>query len=621
MDAPLHAACTGCAAFNSGVNWGTVTIDNLKEASGISASRRNPGVFWTHNDGARQNVYAVDAKGARLATFNLDTSVDDVEDVAVGPGPVAGVSYLYFGDIGGSNEKNNIRAQVTILRLPEPLADLACASAPHSTNLTGVETFTLVYPDASHDAETLMVDPLTAELFVITKQTNAARVYRASLAGATNHATLDLEFVRELAFVLASGGDIAADGAQIILRREDSAMLWQRCDGEPLEAALGRGGFNVPILGPPTEPNGEGIGFLPGGAGYVTLSEGVNPTLHYFGAQCPSPPGFALPISDVSEFAGGLGVFQAIVVGYPAPTLSWTRNGDPLAGQTNATLILTNLALTDAGEYLLTASNASGVAASQATLVVRLKPDLRITEVQSVEAASPGLPTADWWELTSFESQPVNLTGWRFNDADGGLTDAFVIGNPVSLGPGETLVFVEGLTAPQFRAWWGATNLPADLQIIPYSGDGLSLGGSGDRVCLWNATTTDTNDTVAQVSFGAGQTGVTFNYDPVTGVFGGLSVLGVHGVVRAAATSDFGSPGRILAPLVQPVLQVTRSGSQVRIAFEAAAGRRYSLEAQGDLASVTWEPTGDAFTATNSLPTFFEKDANASLRFFRVKAE
>ena len=618
---PLHAACTGCTTFVAGVDWGTVSINNLKEASGIASSRRNLGVLWTHNDGARQNVYAIGVNGARLATFDLNTSVDDVEDVAVGPGPVAGVSYVYFGDMGGSQTTNNLRPSVKIVRIPEPLVDLSWEASPHSANFTGVETFTLVYPDASHDAETLMVDPLTADLFVITKQTNAARVYRANLTGATNRATLSLVFVRELDFDVASGGDISPDGTQIILRREDFAMLWQRCDGEAIGTALGRAGISVPIFGPPTEPNGEGIGFLADGTGYVTISEGSDPTLHFFEAQCPMASRFTRGISNASVFAGGQAEFQAMVVGFPMPVLTWKFNGTVLVGQTNATLLLPNLALTNAGDYLIVASNASGVATSMATLVVRPKPDLRITEVQSVEAASPGVTTGDWWELTSFEAQPVSLTGWRFNDTDGGLADPFVITAALTIGPGESIVFVEGLTAAQFRTWWGATNLPTGLQIITYSGSGLGLGASGDSVRLWNATATDTNDTVAQVSFGTATAGVTFNYDPVTGVFGSASVLGMHGVLRAGAAPDIGSPGRILAPLIQPVLGVTQNGSLVRIAFTAAVGRRYSLVAQNDLGTGPWDLTGDTFTATNSGPTFFEKDAAAGFRFFRVKAE
>jgi hypothetical protein len=132
-----------------------------------------------------------------------------------------------------------------------------------------VESFTLVYPDGEYDAETLLVDPITADVFVVTKENNSARVYRVNLNAAANGATLDLTLVQTVTFAKASGGDISADGRQIVLRREDAAMLWTRCDNEDIGTALGRAGQSVPVIGTPTEENGEAIAFLRDGSGYV----------------------------------------------------------------------------------------------------------------------------------------------------------------------------------------------------------------------------------------------------------------------------------------------------------------------------------------------------------------
>ena len=81
------SAKAGCATYAPGVPLGTVPINGLKEASGIAASRRNPGVLWTHNDGSSGAVYAVAMNGAHLATFYVNVAVSDTEDIAVGPGP------------------------------------------------------------------------------------------------------------------------------------------------------------------------------------------------------------------------------------------------------------------------------------------------------------------------------------------------------------------------------------------------------------------------------------------------------------------------------------------------------------------------------------------------------
>ena len=82
--------------------------------------------------------------------------------------------------------------------------------------------------------------------------------------------------------------------------------------------------------------------------------------------------------------------------------------------------------------------------------------------------------------MTSFDSQLVNLNGWRFNDNTGGFTDPFVISSFLIIAPGESIIFAEEMTAPQFANWWGASNLPAGLKMIMYSGTGLSLGAGGD---------------------------------------------------------------------------------------------------------------------------------------------
>ncbi len=615
-----RAACTACFQYSGPVSWGTASITALTEASGIASSGRNPGVLWTHNDGANGKVFALSTNGARLATFDVN-NVDDVEDIAVGPGPATGVSYLYLGDIGGNVGTNTVRPTVKIVRIPEPFIDLAWATNARSPGFNGRDTFTLVYPDGSFDAETLMVDPLSGDLVVVTKDIGAARFYRANLTGVADGGTVTMQFVQSVAFNQASSGDISASGNQIILRRETTASLWARCDGEPLANALSRSPQTVPIVGPPVEPNGEGIGFLRDGTGYVTISEGIDPVIYFFRSTCLAAPQFSLSPSNQTVFAGGTVQFRSGAAGFPDPTYVWRFNGQVLPGQTRPDLVVSNVTSSSAGTYEVTASNSAGSISRTATLTVRAKPDLRITEVLTSAAASPGVPTADWWELTSFESQPVTLTGWRLNDNAGGLTDPFVINVPVTINPGESIVFAEALSLTQFQNWWGTNNLPTTFQVVNYSGAGLSLGAGGDGLRLWDNFTTDVNDTVASVDFGAATAGVTFNYNPATQQFGSLSQLGVNGVVRALNANDIGSPGRISAPPSSPALSISRSGNTVRIGFQAVAGRRYSLEVRDNLTSGTWTPTGDTLQATSNTSAFFEQAPTGSARFFRIVVE
>jgi hypothetical protein len=254
-------------------------------------------------------------------------------------------------------------------------------------------------------------------------------------------------------------------------------------------------------------------------------------------------------------------------------------------------------------------------------VTVRAKPDLRITEVQSTQASGSSVKTGDWWELTSFEREPVDLSSWRFNDNAGALSDPCVISNGVVIRPGESMVFVEGLTRTEFINWWGATNLSTNQQIITYTASGMGLGASGDGLRLWNDSATDTNDTVASVDFGTGEPGVSFNYDPVTALFGMKSRLGTNGVFQAARTTDVGSPGRIIGAPPKPSLRIQLLGPKLRIGFDARFGYVYSLETTSGLAPAAWIPTGDTLQATNNMPMVFEKPVASGLAFYRVEVE
>lgn len=616
LPALAPAACDTCATFAQGISWGTITANGLTEASGIVASRRNPGVLWAHNDGSRERIFAFSTNGTYLAGFSLNTTAEDLEDIAAGPGPVPGVSYLYIGDIGASSAPNLERIELRVFRIPEPAVEHAWAANPVTENFDSVETIILRYPDGGHDAEALMFDSRTGDVFVIIKHPAFARVYRANLASATDGSIVVLQFERQISFAAVSAADLSADGSRIIIRREDFAMTWARCTGETLGEALARTGLSVPVSS--AELNGEGITLLPDDTGYVTISEGAAATLYFFQSQCPVAPQFIRGLTNLVVTAGGSITLNATAVGYPPPQYSWRFNGTLLNGQTSSSLLLANLSAANQGTYEITASNSLGTVTSTATLTVSAKPDLRITEVQSSTAPSPNLPTEDWWELTSFETQPVSLAGWRFNDNSGGLTDPFTLPQGLTINPGESIVFVEILDPAQFRAWWGSNNLPANLKIITYSGAGLSFGNGGDGVRLWSNSAASASDTVASVDFGAAVNGVTFTYNPATTQFGAVSQVGVNGAFQAANAPDIGSPGRIYGPLEQPQLRVSRNGDLVRIQFNALAGATYELQARTDLASGHWLATGQSARVTANAPLSLEVPANAARLFYRV---
>ena len=156
---------------------GKIESDEIRESSGLTASKCRADVFWTHNDsGDRAFLYAFDPKGKKLATYLVENAKnEDWEDLASYKNS-AGECFLYIGDIG-NNERQ--RGEQTIYRVKEP--DVFSADSDKKNPLTteAAEAVKFVYPDFRHDAETLLIHPLTGDLYVITKKISGA-------AGVTN---------------------------------------------------------------------------------------------------------------------------------------------------------------------------------------------------------------------------------------------------------------------------------------------------------------------------------------------------------------------------------------------------------------------------------------------------
>ena len=74
--------------FAAAVEFGVVTTPEITEASGIVASRQNPGVLWTHNDSSFPgSIFALSTNGAYLGRYYIPSVFfGNFEDIAIGPG-------------------------------------------------------------------------------------------------------------------------------------------------------------------------------------------------------------------------------------------------------------------------------------------------------------------------------------------------------------------------------------------------------------------------------------------------------------------------------------------------------------------------------------------------------
>jgi hypothetical protein len=255
----------------------------INESSGLVASRANPGLYWTHNDsGDGPNIYALDEHGALRGTWRVrGASALDWEDIAAGPGPQTGVSYLYIGDTGDNEGR---RSEIIVYRVKEPTIKPADSASTKLKPLVteDTEVIRLHYPDGAHDAESLLVHPVTGDLYIVSKIPFANPiVYKAAAPLNTNGPTT-LKRIAELNIPtlfggLVTGGDISPDGLRVALcdyvdgyelvlgdARASFDQIWK----QPLKAVdLGK------------RKQGESIAYRLDGRALLATSEGAHPPL------------------------------------------------------------------------------------------------------------------------------------------------------------------------------------------------------------------------------------------------------------------------------------------------------------------------------------------------------
>ncbi len=258
---------------------GIIESNEINEASGIAASKKNPGVLWTHNDsGDKSRIFAIDSSGNTLATFYLaGVQNRDWEDICIGPGDTTDEQYIYIGNIGDNSKRYFPKY---IYKIVEP--KLTSGVAPTDTIISNVDRLAFGYENGKRNAETLMIDPKTLDLYVVSKEQNT-KVYQIAYPYTfTSSPSLDIDtakVVATLPFSTAVGGDISPDGNEILIKTKSIIYYWQKEESETVIELLQKTPTTVPYF---KEPQGEAVCWAPDSSGYYTISEGSHPHLYFY---------------------------------------------------------------------------------------------------------------------------------------------------------------------------------------------------------------------------------------------------------------------------------------------------------------------------------------------------
>jgi hypothetical protein len=203
---------------------GHIENPRITESSGVVASRKYPGVFWTHNDGGgpkRQVLYAMTREGKSLAAFPVtEVLLQDWEDIAIDD-----KGHLFIGDIGNNDAK---RRELAIYRIDEP-------DPKHGMGaIHPKRAWSLRFAGKPFDCESLFV--WKDDGYVVSKvfKNEDAQIFRFPLKSSSEPITLELVATTKIDSPV-TGADISPDGRLLALVAKSGAFVY-RIEGDVAKA-------------------------------------------------------------------------------------------------------------------------------------------------------------------------------------------------------------------------------------------------------------------------------------------------------------------------------------------------------------------------------------------------
>lgn len=238
----------------------------IPEVSGMADSKKIPGYLWTQQDsGNPPLIYLIKHDGTITDSVLIEgASNRDWEDMTLADGNI------YVADIGDNNAQY---PDYNIYRFPEPGLGEDRVAEPEKINFE--------YPDGSHDAEALLADPNTKDIYIITKRDAKSRVYKLSYPQSTTE-LMQAAFVGELSFTGAVSAALSPDGKEIIIKTYTQLYYYSKKAEESIAVALEKAPSTLDYQ---VEAQGEAVSFGIDNKGFFTLSEqalNIIPTLNYY---------------------------------------------------------------------------------------------------------------------------------------------------------------------------------------------------------------------------------------------------------------------------------------------------------------------------------------------------
>ncbi len=248
----LSRPVAGSDPFSSqfiAVDGGRLEANELVEASGLAASRRDSGLLWAVNDsGNRPVLYALSGDGRALGQVTV-AGVDDGDWEDLAAFTWQGEPWLLVADVGDNRGQ---RDRVVLHALPEPQFD---ARGRFSGEVQPAWSLIFTYPDGPRDCESLAVDPVAGKILLLSKRSSPPVLYSLPLGPPSGDRPLVATVIAPLATIppptpvdlllpygkyrsQPTAMDLSADGRELVILTYRHAFLLHRALGQAWDGIL-----------------------------------------------------------------------------------------------------------------------------------------------------------------------------------------------------------------------------------------------------------------------------------------------------------------------------------------------------------------------------------------------
>ena len=261
-----NAGSSGAVLIFDSIPAGKTLHPFVNEISGIADSKVNPGYLWGQEDsGNPPQLYLISHDGTVSKKLYIKGVTNrDWEDMALSG------NEIYIAETGDNGQ---VYPEYSFYKFPEPLAT--------TDTIRAVDVIRFKYADGSHDAEAFLIDPVSKDIYIITKRDNPSKVYKLTHPYSLN----SMNTATEVASLVYSGvvsASISADGKEIMVKTYPAIFYYKRAAGETIEQALQKAYVTLPYK---MEPLGEAVTFAYDNSGFYTLSEkgfGTSVSLYFY---------------------------------------------------------------------------------------------------------------------------------------------------------------------------------------------------------------------------------------------------------------------------------------------------------------------------------------------------